>query len=62
MAYHKRIVFILGEFASGGVCDGDILEDHTRFKCEGGDNGEVLFGDEFGERILRLVSDILYGI
>jgi len=54
MADHQSIIFVLRELTSCCESDGDITEDRTRLKGEGGYDGDLLVGHEFGEGILRL--------
>ena len=62
MAYDKSIVSLGIQLASCCVCDWNVLKGDARFEGEGGDECDLLFGDQRCERVLRLGGDSLYGI
>ena len=54
MADDHRIIALRRELASCAVRDGDIIEYFAGFEFEGGDYGDCLLWDEFGEGVFGL--------
>ena len=54
MTYYEHIIALFIEPPSYAVRDRDVVEDDAGFKGEGGYDGDVLIGDEGGERVFGL--------
>ena len=62
MTDYECIIFGFVEMTKCRVCDRYIVKYDAGLKGKGRYSSNVLFGNEFGERVLRLGVNNLYGI